>query len=111
VARVSYSESERARAVTLADARARDCLAIVLQALAEQGTAAKLASAAGVSESTVSRWKTERLEESVQLLSHLGFRVISADDKVLDPKAYDFLVSAVIKAMQTAPGLILGVQQ
>lgn len=109
MARVSFQAAESARAVTLATARARDCLSTVLQALAESGTAARLAAESGVSEATVSRWKNERLEESINLLSHLGFRVISAEHKVLDPKAYDFVVGAVIKAMQTAPGIILGV--
>jgi len=108
MARVSFQVAESARAGTLADERARDGLATVLQVLSETGTAAKLAAASGLSEATVSRWKNERLEEGILLLSHLGFRVISAEHKVLDPKAYDFLISAFIKAMQTAPGLILG---
>jgi len=83
---------------------------MVLQTLAETG-AAKLASDTGVSEATVSRWKLERLQESLENLAHLGYVVVRADCKVLDPKAYDFLVGAHIKVMQTAPGLILGVGQ
>lgn len=111
MARVSFNEAERARAATLAHARAQESLALVLQALSTTGAAAKLAADSGLSEATVSRWKVDGdLERSISLLSHLGFRVIGADHKVLEAKAYEFLVGAHIKVMQTAPGLILGVE-
>jgi hypothetical protein len=110
MAKVSFQTAESARAATAASERAREDVAQVLQALAESGTAAKLASDTGVSEATVSRWKLERMEESVTNFAHLGFRLVRIEDKVLDPKAYDFLVSSVIKAMQVAPGIILGVR-
>lgn len=108
--RVSFQAAESARAATLASERARDGIAMVLQALAESGTAAKLASETGVSEATVSRWKLERMEEGVTNLCALGFRIVRAEDKVLEPEAYAFVVGAIIKAMQTAPGIILGVR-
>lgn len=84
---------------------------MVLQALSPNGAASKLAADSGLSEATISRWKIDGdLERAVNLLSHLGFRIIGADHKVLDAKAYEFVVAAHIRVMQTAPGLILGVE-
>lgn len=48
--------------------RARKAHARVLQALQVPGTARNLAQAMGVSEATISRTKTEKLEDAVALL-------------------------------------------
>jgi hypothetical protein len=110
VARVSFNEAERSRAASLASARAAESYTLVLQSLQEVGRAAKLAADSGLSEATVSRFKTDDLERAVTLLSHLGFQVIPADCKVLDPDAYNFIVKSFTNMMQTAPGLVLGVR-
>ena len=60
----------------------------------------------GVSESTVSRIKNERLEECLRLLAHLGLKVVPAEFKCVNPEAYHFLTSTHKKVMRLAPQLI-----
>jgi hypothetical protein len=56
--------------------RARKSHAKVLQAMQDPGTARNVAQVLGVSESTVSRIKSEKLEDAITLLCHLGFKVV-----------------------------------
>jgi hypothetical protein len=70
------------------------------------GTAIAVAAAMGVSESTVSRIKTERLDEVVALLSHLGLKLVPSEFKCVDPAAYAFLTATHQRVMQRAPELI-----
>lgn len=78
--------------------------------LALQRTAAvtqvAVAAAMGVSESTVNRIKTERLEEVLLFLAHLGLKVVPADFKCVDRASYDFLVRSHTRVMEKAPELI-----
>jgi hypothetical protein len=62
-------------------AKARKAYSNVLQAMQEPGTARNVAQILGVSEATVSRTKTEKLEDAVTLLYHLGFKVVPNDMK------------------------------
>ena len=79
---------------------------LAFQALQEPGKAGALAVAMGVSDSTVSRIKTERLEEAVLFLAHLGLKVVPTDYRCVDPAAYAFLTSTHQRVMQRAPELI-----
>lgn len=60
----------------------------------------------GISDSTISRIKTERLEECVTLLAHLGLKVVPSDYKCVNPAAYAFLTSTHERVMRDAPHLI-----
>lgn len=51
----------------------------MLQSLQEPGTARNLAQVMGVSEATISRTKTEKLEDALALLYQLGFKVVEQD--------------------------------
>ena len=86
--------------------RARKTVQLVLQRLQEPGTGVAVAAAMGVSESTVSRIKTERLEEVALFLAHLGLKVVPAEFKCVDASAYAFLTSTHEKVMRRAPQLI-----
>lgn len=79
---------------------------LALQALQEPAKAVSVAAAMGVSESTVSRIKTERLEEVVTFLAHLGLKVVPTEFKCVNPEAYAFLTSTHRRVMQVAPQLI-----
>ena len=79
---------------------------LVLQRLQEPGTAVAVAAAMGTSESTVSRIKTERLEEVLRLMAHLGMKVVPADYKCVNPASYEFLTTTHEKVMRMAPHLI-----
>ncbi|MBI3157615.1 MAG: hypothetical protein HYZ20_19720 [Burkholderiales bacterium] len=59
--------------------RARKAHGRVLQCLQEPGTQRNLAHAMGVSEATISRVKTEKLEDALALLYQLGFKVVPSD--------------------------------
>lgn len=48
----------------------------VLQAMEDPGTARTVAQVLGVSESTVSRIKSEKLQDAITLMCHLGFKVV-----------------------------------
>lgn len=85
---------------------ARKGVQLALQALQEPGKAGAVAAAMGVSDSTISRIKTERLEEVVMVLAHLGLKVVPAEFKCVDPAAYTFLTTTHQRVMQKAPQLI-----
>jgi AraC-like DNA-binding protein len=61
--------------------RARKAFSTVLQAMQDPGTQRNVAQVLGVSESTVSRIKTEKLEDAITLLYHLGFKCVSSEMK------------------------------
>jgi len=86
--------------------RARKTVQLALQRLQEPGTGVAAAAAMGVSESTVSRIKTERLEEVALFLAVLGLKVVPAEMKCVDPAAYAFLTATHEKVMRVAPHLI-----
>jgi hypothetical protein len=79
---------------------------LALQRLQEPGKAGAVAASMGCSDSTVSRIKTERLEEVVLFLAHLGLKVVPSDFKCVDPSAYAFLTATHQRVMQAAPHLI-----
>lgn len=71
--------------------RARKAHSSVLQAMQEPGTQRNLAQVLGTSEATVSRIKTEKLEDAITLLYHLGFKVVSRELKCYPEKYVDSL--------------------
>ena len=60
----------------------------------------------GVSETTMNRIKTERLEETLLLLSHLGLKVVPAEFRCVNPAAYEFLTRTHQRVMERHPELI-----
>ena len=85
---------------------ARKGVQLAFQALQEPGKAGAVAVSMGVSDSTVSRLKTERMEEVVLFLAHLGLKVVPAEFKCVDPEAYAFLTKTHERVMHRAPQLI-----
>lgn len=79
---------------------------LALQRLQEPGKAGAVAASMGVSDSTVSRIKTERMEEVIAFLAFLGLKVVPAEYKCVDPVAYAFLTTTHQRVMQRAPDLI-----
>ena len=79
---------------------------LALQALQEPGKAAAVAAAMGTSDSTVSRIKTDRLEEVLIFLSHLGLKVVPAEFKCVEPSAYAFLTQTFERVQSKAPQLM-----
>jgi len=59
--------------------RSRKAHSRVLQALQEPGTQRNLAQAMGVSETTISRVKTEKLEDALALVYQAGFKLVPHD--------------------------------
>ena len=56
--------------------RARKSQSVILRAMQEPGRQTAAATCMGVSESTVSRMKSEQLEQFCLLLAHLGLKVV-----------------------------------
>lgn len=86
--------------------RARKGVQLALQRLQEPGTAAHVAVSMGVSESTISRIKNERLDEALLMLAHLGLKCVPSDFKCVDRATYDFLTATHQRVLQRAPELI-----
>lgn len=61
--------------------KARKAHSALLQALQEGGKQGAIAVALGVSDSTVSRIKTEKVEDALNLLYLAGFKLVPADAK------------------------------
>lgn len=79
--------------------RARKAFSRVLQAMGEPGRQVALAASLGTSESTISRLKTERLEDCLMVLYALGFKVVIGDKVCVDPKALDFMRQITSRAL------------
>lgn len=89
--------------------RSRKAHSAVLQAMQDAGTARNVAVALGVSESTVSRIKTEKLEDAIALLYQLGFKVVDASRVCVARDRYEAMVTIAGAAMscpETARKLI-----
>jgi hypothetical protein len=68
--------------------RARKAHVTILRALQEPGRQVALATAMGISESTVSRFKTDQLEQLCTLISHLGLKVVPSEYQCVDQKTF-----------------------
>lgn len=79
--------------------RSRKAHSDVLRALQPSGTQATVALALGVSESTISRTKTEKLEDSIALMYQLGFKVVSGDRVCVDRDKYEAMCTIARAAM------------
>lgn len=86
--------------------RARKISTLVRQRLNEAETQASLAIAIGSSEATVNRLINEHLDKFAAMLAHLGYKVVPADYRCVDPAAYEFLTTTHARVMQQAPQLI-----
>jgi len=79
--------------------RSRKAYASVLRAMEEPGTGRNLAQVLGVSETTVSRIKTEKLEDAITLICHLGFKVVSEARVCVDRTAFEAMATLARRAM------------
>ena len=77
---------------------ARKNASSILRALASVGQV-HVATALGVSESTVSRWKDKEIDEMGQFLAVLGMKAVSANYKCYDPKSIDALLTLAKERM------------
>ena len=79
--------------------RARKSYSTVLQRLQTPGTQTAIAAAMGVSESTISRMKTEQLEHLCLLLAHAGLKIVSIEKVCVDAEMYAALSCIASRAM------------
>lgn len=77
-----------------------------MQAMQEPGKAGAIAVTMGLSDSTISRIKNERLEEVLTILAHLGLKVVPVDAHCVSRETYEFLTRAHARVMAKAPELI-----
>lgn len=85
--------------------RMRRSLTLVLQRLAVPGTQARLADSAGLSESTVSRIKSDRLEDVLTMLAYLDLKVVDASATCVPRAKYEQMEAMATTLMQKAPRL------
>jgi hypothetical protein len=79
--------------------RSRKAHAAILRAMEAPGTGRNVAQVLGVSETTVSRIKTEKLEDAITLMCHLGFKVVDESRVCVDRAAYEAMSTLARKAM------------
>jgi len=75
-----------------AEERARKIVSTVLKATQREATQAGIASALGVSESTISRLLTDHLEKFAMTLACAGLRVVNSDMRCFPPDYVDALL-------------------
>lgn len=67
---------------------------MILRRLASIGQV-KLAEALGVSEATISRWKSEQAEQCAKALALLGLKVVPVEFECYKPDTVDWLLQGV----------------
>ena len=88
--------------------RARKGMQLALRALQEPGKAGALAVSMGLSDSTISRIKTERMEEVILFLAHLGLKVAPSEYRCVDPKTFNAFEVLYERAMSlTTPSRLI----
>lgn len=80
--------------------RSRKTVQVVLQALASDASAASVAAAMGVSESTISRLKNDHLESFALLLAHLGLKVVPVGVQCYEPQYIALVHQLAMPEMQ-----------
>lgn len=95
-------------AVSTPSDRARKSYLTVLQRLQDSGKQTAVATAMGVSESTISRFKNEQLETLCGVLSHLGLKVVPVEMQCFAPERVQALLTlskAHLESIQQADQL------
>lgn len=80
--------------------KARKGYARVLQAMQSSGKATAAATVLGVSDSTVSRVKNEKLEDSIKLIYLMGFKLVESDWEGIDAVELSILKANTIRLYQ-----------
>ena len=75
----------------VSDERAQKNQTLILSRLQSVGQA-KLAEALQTSESTISRWKAEQIEQTAKALAVLGLKVVPTDVRCFDPRQIDAIL-------------------
>lgn len=88
--------------------RARKSHLTLLRALQEPGRQMALATAMGVSESTISRLKNEHAEAFCAMAAHLGFKLVPSEHRCVNPETFAAFELLFAKAMSlTSPGRLV----
>lgn len=72
--------------------RARKTVALIFRRLASAGQAS-LAEKLSVSESTVSRWKSEQAEQCARILAELGLKVVPETMRCYEPSQMEAILA------------------
>jgi hypothetical protein len=78
--------------------RSRNAHSLLLQAMQPSGTGVELARVLDITESAVSRTKSE-LEQCLAIIYQLGFKVVPSDKVCVDKAMYESLTTIASKAM------------
>jgi hypothetical protein len=73
--------------------RARKSAVTILRALQEPGRQVAIATAAGVSESTISRFKSEQIDQFSLFLAHAGLKVVPTEMQCFHPDKIQALLT------------------
>lgn len=78
---------------------ARKSYSLFLSKLQEPGMQVAISAAMGISESTVSRIKTEQAEQFFKLLAHLGLKIVESDWVCVNEITHNAMAHIVSRAM------------
>jgi hypothetical protein len=79
--------------VSSVDETARNSHSIVLQRIREPGRQLAVATAMGLSESTISRLKNEHLQPLCTLLAHCGLKIVPTENTCIAPDKINALLT------------------
>jgi len=91
-----------------ADERSRKSLSLIIQRLASVG-GATVAENLKVSESTISRWKSEGAEQCARILAELGIKCVPEHVKCYEPKQIEAILAlakARLERIETTEQLV-----
>lgn len=71
-----------------------------------QGSASSIAAAMGVSESTISRLKTEHAETLCQIMAHAGLKIVDVSRTCVPTTEIDLLRKVYARVSEQAPWLL-----
>ena len=90
---------------SIARDRARKGYSLALRRLSDI-KATNVANEMGTSDASISKLKTEHLEQCLVLLAHLGLKVVDANAKCMDRAAFEHLTSSYGRVLSQQPELI-----
>lgn len=82
-------------------ARSRKIASLILQRLSSVGQV-QLAEALGSSEASISRWKTDQIEQCAKALAVLGLKVVPEDARCYKPDAIEAIFTLARMQVESA---------
>lgn len=78
----------------------------ILQSLQESGLAKTISVCTGISESTISRLKTDHLSNFCQVLAHAGFKLVPSDEHTISAEKLNAFATLAAAAFGNSEAIV-----